>query len=300
MRPILIQIGPIPVYSYGLMMAIAFLVADYLLGKEFKRLKINVNYANEMVVLALVFGIVGAKVLYMIENLSDFLKAPLEMIFSAGGLTWYGGFILAFIVLLLYVKRRKLPVLKVLDAISPAAALGYGIGRIGCHLAGDGDYGIPTSLPWGTIYANGTLKPTYALRSYFERFPELADKYNYWELASKVVGQDKFGLITEFDLQIKLHPTPVYEFIAMLLIFLFLWSYRKKIKYTGQLFGLYLILSSIERILIEFIRLNPPLILGLTEAQLISVLLFGAGIFLLKRAKSRNKEKNEGKHDNNR
>ncbi len=300
MRPILIQIGPIPVYSYGLMMAIAFLVADYLLGKEFKRLKINVNYANEMVVLALVFGIVGAKVLYMIENLSDFLKAPLEMIFSAGGLTWYGGFILAFIVLLLYVKRRKLPVLKVLDAISPAAALGYGIGRIGCHLAGDGDYGIPTSLPWGTIYANGTLKPTYALRSYFERFPELADKYNYWELASKVVGQDKFGLITEFDLQIRLHPTPIYEFIAMFLIFLFLWSYRKKIKYMGQLFGLYLVFSSIERILIEFIRLNPPLILGLTEAQLISVLLFGTGIFLLKRTKPRNKEKNESKDDNNR
>ncbi len=300
MRPILIKIGPIPVYSYGLMMAIAFLVADYLLGKEFKRLKINVNYANEMVVLALVFGIVGAKVLYMIENFSDFLKAPLEMIFSAGGLTWYGGFILALIVLLLYIKRRKLPVLKILDSISPAVALGYGIGRLGCHLAGDGDYGIPTSLPWGTIYANGTLKPTYALRSYFERFPELADKYNYWELASKVVGQDKFGLITEFDLQVKLHPTPVYEFVAMLLIFLFLWSYRKKIKYTGQLFGLYLVFSSIERILIEFIRLNPPLILGFTEAQLISVLLLGAGIFLLKKLSQETGEKAKTKNDNNR
>lgn len=301
MRPILIQLGPIPIYSYGLMMAIAFLIADYLLGKEFKRSKINVNYANEMVVLALVFGIIGAKVLYIIENFSDFSKAPLEMIFSAGGLTWYGGFILAFIVLFLYVKRKKLPTLKILDLASPALALGYGIGRIGCHLAGDGDYGIPTSLPWGTIYANGTLKPSYALRSYFERFPELADKYNYWELASKVVGQDKFGLITEFDLQIKLHPTPIYEFVMMFLIFLFLWNYRKKVKYSGQLFGLYLVLSSIERILIEFIRLNPPLILGLTEAQLISISLLVFGVFLLiRKTKSRNKGREEDKNDNNR
>lgn len=300
MRPILIQIGPIPIYSYGLMMAIAFLVADYLLGKEFRRSKINVNYANEMVVLALVFGIIGAKALYIIENFSDFLKAPLEMVFSAGGLTWYGGFILAFIVLFLYVKRKKLPVLKILDLVSPALALGYGIGRIGCHLAGDGDYGIPTSLPWGTIYANGTLKPSYALRSYFERFPELADKYNYWELTSKVVGQDKFGLITEFDLKVRLHPAPVYEFIMMFLIFLFLWSYRKRIKYPGQLFGLYLIFASIERILIEFIRLNPLLILGLTEAQLISILLLAVGIFLLKRIKPKNNAKEEGKNDNDR
>jgi len=287
MRPILIQIGPIPVYSYGFMMAVAFLVADYLLGREFKRLKMNVNYANEMVVLALVSGIAGAKLLYLIENLSEFLKSPLEMIFSAGGLTWYGGFTLAFLVLLLYAKRRKLPIYKALDAVAPALALGYGIGRIGCHLSGDGDYGIPTSLPWGTIYANGTLKPTYALRSYFERFPDLAEKYNYWELSSKVVGEDRFGLITEFDTLIKLHPTPIYEFILMFVIFLILWFYRKKVKYPGELFGLYLILASIERFSIEFIRLNPPLFLGLTEAQFISILLFIGGVFLLRKSRKK-------------
>lgn len=295
MRPILIQIGPIPVYSYGLMVAIAFLVADYLLGKEFRRLKMNVNYANEMVVLALVFGIVGAKFLYLIENFSDFLSAPLEMIFSAGGLTWYGGFILAFIALFLYVKRKKLSVLNILDAVAPATAIGYGIGRIGCHLAGDGDYGIPTSLPWGTIYANGVLKPSYALRHYFEGFPELAEKYNYWQLSSQIVSEDKFGLITKFDLQIRLHPTPVYEFIIMFLIFLFLWGYRKKIKYPGQLFSLYLILSSIERFSIEFIRLNPPLIFGLTEAQLISILLLLIGIFLFQRFKPKKEAKENNK-----
>lgn len=285
MRPILFQIGPIPVYSYGLMMAIAFLVADYLLGREFKRLKLNVNYANEMVVLALVSGIVGAKILYLIENLKDFLASPLEMLFSAGGLTWYGGFILAFIILFVYAKRKKLPILKVLDAVAPALALGYGIGRIGCHLSGDGDYGIPTSLPWGTIYANGTLKPTYALRDYFERFPELAEKYGYWEKASKIVGEDKFGVITEFDTFIKLHPTPIYEFLIMLLIFTFLWIYRKRIKYSGELFGIYLIFSSIERFFIEFIRINPPLIFGLSEAQLISIVIFIAGVAMLKKLK---------------
>ncbi|MFN3134395.1 MAG: prolipoprotein diacylglyceryl transferase [Candidatus Kryptonium sp.] len=283
MRPILFQIGPIPIYSYGLMMALAFIVADYLLAREFKRLRLNVSYANEMVILALVSGIVGARLLYLIENFDNFLKAPLEMIFSAGGLTWYGGFIAAFIVLFIYVKRRNLPILKVLDAIAPAAALGYGIGRIGCHLSGDGDYGIPTSLPWGTIYANGTLKPTYALRNYFERFPDLADKYDYWEKASKVIGEDRFGIITEFDTFIKLHPTPIYEFILMLIIFAFLWIHRKRIKFSGELFGLYLILSSTERFFIEFIRLNPPLFLGISEAQVISIFLFVSGIIFLKK-----------------
>lgn len=289
MRPILIEIGPIPIYSYGFMMAIAFLVADYLLGKEFKRLKMNVNYANEMVVLSVVSGIVGAKILFLIENFSDFLQNPLEMAFSAGGLTWYGGFILAFLVLFLYTKRKKLPIFKVMDAVAPALALGYGIGRIGCHLAGDGDYGIPTNLPWGTIYANGTLKPSYALKNYFERFPELAEKYNYYEKASKIIGEDKFGYITEFDTFIKLHPTPIYEFLIMLVIFLFLWYYRKRVKFSGELFGLYLVLSSIERFFIEFIRLNPPLLLGLTEAQVISILLFIIGLFMYFKLKPKGK-----------
>ncbi len=287
MRPILFQIGPIPIYSYGLMMAIAFLVADFLVAREFKRLRLNVNYANEMVVLAVVSGIIGAKILYLLENFSDFIESPLEMIFSAGGLTWYGGFILAFIVLFAYVKRKKLPVLKVMDAVSPAVALGYGIGRIGCHLSGDGDYGIPTSLPWGTIYANGTLKPTYALREYFERFPELAEKYNYHTLSSKIVGEDKFGFITEFDKTIRLHPTPIYEFLIMFLIFALLYSFRNRIKYSGELFGFYLIFSSIERFTIEFLRLNPPFILGFTEAQVISILLLLAGIFLIKKVRGK-------------
>ncbi len=287
MRPILFQIGPIPIYSYGLMMAIAFLVADFLVAREFKRLRLNVNYANEMVVLAVVSGIIGAKILYLLENFSDFIESPLEMIFSAGGLTWYGGFILAFIVLFAYVKRKKLPILKVMDAVSPAVALGYGIGRIGCHLSGDGDYGIPTSLPWGTIYANGTLKPTYALREYFERFPELAEKYNYHTLSSKIVGEDKFGFITEFDKTIRLHPTPIYEFLIMFLIFALLYSFRNRIKYSGELFGFYLIFSSIERFTIEFLRLNPPFILGFTEAQVISILLLLAGIFLIKKVRGK-------------
>lgn len=296
MRPILFEIGPIPVYSYGFMLAVAFLIADYLLSKEFKRLKLSVNYANELVVLALISGIVGAKFWYLIENLDDFLKAPLDMIFSAGGLTWYGGFIFAFVVLFIYVKHKKLPVLKVLDAASPALALGYGVGRIGCHLSGDGDYGIPTDLPWGTVYANGTLKPSYALREYFERYPELAEKYDYWEKSIKIVGEDRFGVITEFDLSIKLHPTPIYEFLMMAVIFIFLWMYRQKVKNNGELFGLYLIFSSIERFTIEFIRLNPPLLLGLSEAQIISIILFIAGVILIKKIRTQKPKSKSGEN----
>ena len=150
MYPELFKIGPFTVYSYGLMLGIAFIVASYILTKECERRKLNPNLATEITLLAIVFGIIGSKLFHLFENWNAFLQDPVGMAFSPGGLTFYGGLILATLAIWLYVRRKKIPFLVVADATSPSLILAYGIGRIGCHLAGDGDYGIPTSLPWGT------------------------------------------------------------------------------------------------------------------------------------------------------
>ncbi|HOJ37934.1 MAG TPA: prolipoprotein diacylglyceryl transferase [Ignavibacteriales bacterium] len=278
MIPELFSIGPLTVYSYGLMVAIAFLVSGSLLTKEFQRNTIDQNIASNTIILAIVFGIIGARLFHVFENFSLFLEDPLSMIFSSGGLTYYGGLITVIIALYIYFNKKGLKFLKIADIASPMLALGYGIGRIGCHLAGDGDYGLPTTLPWGTIYANGTVKPSNLLYEYMLNNPTVAQQYNYFELSKIQVAQDKFGIITQFDLITKMHPTPIYEFLVALLIFWILWRVRKNSFKTGSIFYMYLILSGIARFLVEIIRLNPPLIFNLSEAQFISLILIILGI----------------------
>jgi phosphatidylglycerol---prolipoprotein diacylglyceryl transferase len=268
MIPKLFQIGPVPVYSYGLMLGISFIAASYFLSKEFKRKMMDENAAVNITFLALIGGVVGAKLLYVIEEWNYIFSLPsnklfsTEGLFSAQGLTFYGGFILAAALIYFYVRRKKIPYLRVCDAAAPSLAIGYGIARIGCHLSGDGDYGVPVSefaswVPWGTDYSNGTLPPSAAFRG-----TEIAQKFG--------------GVVPDNTL---CHPTPVYEFIIGVIIFSILWYYRKKFKIDGKLFFLYLIMSGIARLLVEFIRLNPEVIFGLSEAQIISIVLITIGIY---------------------
>ncbi len=277
MYPELFKIGPLTVYSWGLMLGIAFIIASIILTKEFERKKLNPKFATEVTLLAIVFGIIGCKALDLIENWPIFINDPL-IAFSPGGLTFYGGLILATVVIALYLRRKKLSFLFVSDAIAPSLILAYGIGRIGCQLAGDGDYGIPTKLPWGTYFAHGTVKPHYALMQYYHDHPALAVRDHYYSLSSQVVGHDSYGTITKFDQVIRLHPAPIYEFIACVIIFFILWHLRKKDWPDGKLFMLYLIFAGVERFLIETIRLNPRLLFNLTEAQLISIPLVIIGV----------------------
>lgn len=256
--PILFKIGPLDVYSYGLMMGIGFLVANYVAVKEFRRKGFDSNFANEVTIIAVIFGIAGSKILSLIENWGDFLKDPIGMAFSPGGLTWYGGFILAALVILWDVRRKGYKFMAVADALAPALILGYGVARLGCHFSGDGDYGIPTNLPWGVDYSKGIVPPSVAFRD----FPEIADKYPH-------------GIVPD---NTPLHPTPVYEFIAAVIIFYILWRIRKKIKPDGKLFMIYLVLAGLERFLVEFLRINPRILFGLSEAQLISIVLIIVGI----------------------
>lgn len=266
MYPELFKIGPFTVYSFGLMLGIAFIVSSYFLAKEIERKKLDPDLATQVTLLAMVFGIIGSKLFNLFENWSDFLNDPVGMAFSPGGLTFYGGLILAVIAIWIYVKRKGVPFLVIADVAAPALALAYGIGRIGCHLAGDGDYGIPTSLPWGTNYENGTVPPSvmFSDPDLLKHFPWIAQKFPN-------------GVPNNTPL----HPAPIYEFIVMMIIFLILWRFRKKVWMDGKLFMLYLVFAGIERFLIEFIRLNPRYLFGLSEAQLISVvmIIFGSLAF---------------------
>jgi phosphatidylglycerol:prolipoprotein diacylglycerol transferase len=268
MYPELFKIGPFTVYSYGLMLGIAFIIASYILTKEFERRKLNPNLATEITLLAIVFGIIGSKLFHLFENWDAFLQDPVGMAFSPGGLTFYGGLILATLAIWIYARRKKIPFPVIADATSPSLILAYGIGRIGCHLAGDGDYGIPTSLPWGTDYSNGTVPPSVMFRGtdIAKHFPN--------------------GIVPD---NTPLHPTPIYEFLAAVLIFYVLWWLRKKDWSDGKLFMIYLVFAGIERFLVEIIRLNPRLLYGLSEAQLISIVMIVVGslgfIYLTKRNK---------------
>jgi len=257
--PVLFKIGPFNVYSFGLMMGIGFLAANYVLVQEFTRKGLSPNFANELTIIAVIFGIAGSKLLSLIEDWGSFLADPIGMTFSPGGLTWYGGFILAALIISWDIRRKHYKFLSVADAFGPALILGYGVARIGCHLSGDGDYGMPTHLPWGVDYARGILPPSEAFRD----FPNIAAKF-------------PGGIVPDHTL---LHPTPIYEFFACTIIFLFLWKIRKTIKPDGKIFMLYLILAGLERLLVEFIRLNPRLLFGLSEAQLVSIplILIGMG-----------------------
>lgn len=268
MCPKLFQIGPFPIYGYGLMLAIGFIVASYILTSEFKRKNLDPNLANNITLIALIAGVAGSKILYLIEHWSSFVADPFGMAFSPGGLTFYGGFLLAAFVIYLYGKRKGISFFTIADSTAPALILGYGIARIGCHLAGDGDYGFPTSLPWGTDYSRGTYPPSVAFRG----FPE-------------ITGRFPNGIVPDTT---PCHPTPVYELILCSLIFWYLWSRRTKPGPTGKLFMIYLVFAGLERFIIEFFRLNPRLAFGLSEAQLIAIGLVAAGLlgwnFLNRRA----------------
>ena len=259
MYPRLFTIGPFTIYSYGLMLGIGFIIASLLLTKELKRKGIDPNLGSTCTILAVIFGIAGSKILYLIESWEYFIRDPFGMAFSPGGLTWYGGFVLATLAIFIYVRRKHIAFLKICDAVSPGLMLGYGIARIGCHLSGDGDYGMPTDLPWASVYSKGTYPPSLAFRS----FPDVVQKYGI------------NGVVPD---TIPVHPAPVYEFFISAVLFLILWKIRKRFLIDGKLFMIYLMLSGCARFLVEFIRLNPRLAFGLSEAQLISSVIIVASV----------------------
>ncbi len=222
---------------------------------------------GEITILALIFGLLGAKLFDIFENWSDFLKYPAAYIFSGGGLTFYGGLICATIAIIIYARKHKIPVRHLADAIAPPLMLAYAIGRIGCQVSGDGDWGIehltPNSISW---------------------LPDWMWSFKYPNNVIEA-GVPIPGCVGKYCMQLPqpVYPTPFYETIACFMLFLVLWFLRKKMRPAGVLFALYLILNGLERFLIEKIRVNNRMeIFGMhpTQAEVLSLGLIITGTLI--------------------
>jgi phosphatidylglycerol:prolipoprotein diacylglycerol transferase len=237
-RPEIHVLG-LSIKTFGVMFALAFIAAGAVLARRFSELGKPVDWAYEMIFAGLVGGLVGSRVYYLVQHHSDLQGGLLSNVFSGTGLVWYGGALGGAAAVALWAHRRSFLGLGLLDVAAPSLALGYAIGRIGCQISGDGDYGNPSDLPWAMAYPHGTV-PT----------------------------------------DIAVHPTPIYETLAMGLIAWALWRARHSFR-PGLLFAAYLVLSGLERLLVEFIRRNPDVAVGLTAPQLESVALVAIGALWL-------------------
>ncbi|MBP9146055.1 MAG: prolipoprotein diacylglyceryl transferase [Thermoanaerobaculia bacterium] len=246
----LFHIGPIVISPFGVMLVMAFFSGYLQLKRGMKRLGVGSEEdASSILFAAGVGGILGAKIYYAI------LYGDWRLLFDRSGLVWYGGFILATAAVLWVIRRRRLPFWPLLDAATPALALGYGVGRIGCFLVGD-DYGRPSDLPWAIAFPNG-LPPTTAgyLRSEFGVAipPGVAD-----------------------DQLLRVHPTQLYETAIAFLIAWVGWRmlrgpYGKRAGRTALAVFAGL---AVERFLVEFLRAKDDrLLAGLTVAQGISLVI---------------------------
>jgi phosphatidylglycerol:prolipoprotein diacylglycerol transferase len=230
-----IHVLGITLQSFGIMMAVAFAVAGLATARHLVELGRPVDWSYEIVFAALVGGVVGARLWWVAQNWSQARHDVLGSLFSGSGLVWYGGAIGGAICVLAWARWRGVFDLLTLDVAAVPLAAGYAIGRIGCQLAGDGDYGKPWNGPWAMAYPHGTVPTT-----------------------------------------VRVHPTPVYELLAMGVVALLLWRWRHRWR-PGTLFALYLVLAGAERFLVEFVRRNEPVLLGLTQPQVISIVMIAGG-----------------------
>ncbi len=256
MIPILFQIGPVKVYSYGLMIALGFLAADVVLRREFARHGYGVELASRLLLWSLVAGLVGSRLYDIADNLPVYLADPKLMIFSGSGFVFYGGLIGGILASVVFARLYKIPWLRLADMAAPALLLGHAIGRLGCQLSGDGDWGLPSTLPWAMAYPNAIVG---------------------WN-AQTVLTLDRSGhLVSGYFPGVRVHPTPVYESILYAIGFYVLWALRRRLVKDGQIFYLYLVLAGAARFVVEFVRINPRVMFGLTEAQIISAMMVAVG-----------------------
>jgi phosphatidylglycerol---prolipoprotein diacylglyceryl transferase len=265
-----IHIGFLTLGSYGLMVAVGLICAFFILRTDFERRKVSAD-AEAIIGITGLAGLVGSRLYHLLESPREFFADPWPQLFSTMGFAFAGAIIGGFIALLLLAKRFRMSALLMLDVASPAAAMGYGIGRIGCLTSGDGDYGIATSLPWGMKFQ--PLQPGPTILG-FIRIDHGALEPSY---GAKVRG---FPL----DAIVPVHPTPIYEFLVAILIFWILWRLGARALQAhapnGTIFAAYLVLTGIARFLVEFIRINPRSFFGLTNAQAASFVSILAGLVL--------------------
>ena len=251
MYPVLYKIGPVTVYSLGLFWALGALAAVWILRLELKRYGYDPEFAASVVFAAAIAGLLGARLLFILEEWDSFTQAPFEFLFSGAGFSWYGGLFFGALVATWVFKKQKLPLLRAADISAPALALAYGIGRIGCFLAGDATWGKVTDVPWAMAFPNAIAG---------------------W--ADPLTGMLYLP-------GVKVHPTQLYELVQSLIVFGILWSLRKRKYPHGTLFSFYLVFAGSMRFVVEFWRVNPVVGFGMTEYQWISLALVILGTGLL-------------------
>ena len=240
-----IPFWPHQIPTFGLMLWLAAVVGGLVLDRNFRRWRIDAD-AIGMVMFTVVAGIVGAKLWHVVDTPSEFREQGWRVLWDTAGFAWFGGLVAGILALVGQGLWAKIGALRMLDLAAPAAAFGYGVGRIGCFLSGDGCYGLPTNLPWGMAFPKG-IEPVF----------------------------------------VPVHPTPLYELGDSLLIGAWLWLRGGKQRPAGAILGEYLILSGAARFLVEFLRRNPKVLWGLSNAQLASAGCVAAGALLLVWASTR-------------
>jgi phosphatidylglycerol:prolipoprotein diacylglycerol transferase len=231
-----VHIGPITLQTFGICFALAFVAAGAVLARRLKEIGKPADWAYEVVLFALVGGLVGARLYFVIENFDEVKHDLLGNLFSGSGLVWYGGAIGGAIAVCIWAYWRGMFNLTLLDICAVPLAVGYALGRIGCQVSGDGDYGTRWHGPWAMAYPDGTVPTHHTVQ-----------------------------------------PTPIYETLAMGLVAYGLWRLRDRFR-PGILFAVYLILAGLERFLVEFIRRNSEVAIGLTQPQITSVVMMIAGV----------------------
>lgn len=273
MRPILFSVGPVVAHSWGVLFGLGLALGYAVLYKEHRRRGISPSLAARLYVVVVVSGVLGAKLASALADVPRFRRDPVAVLLAPQGLVWYGAVIGALVCVLAYLWLCRLPVASSLDSLGLALAGSYALGRLGCHLAGDGDYGRPTERFVGMLFDGGVIKPAQAAFGYFSQHPEVAQRWQYHQLTATIVGRDRFGLITEFDSTVRMHPTSGYEFMICAVVFGVLWATRCSWTRHGGMFVAVVLLMCAERFAIEFVGLNRSVVLGLTAVQLQSAVL---------------------------
>lgn len=253
-------LGGAPVTTFGIMVFVALVVGGLIMRSELGRMGYDRELTWDLVFGGAVGGILGAKLYYVFLHVGDPGATFFSLLFSRGGLVWYGALFGGVPSVMYQARKAGLPYLRVADGLAALFPITHAIGRVGCFLVGD-DYGVPTALPVGIAFPQGAPPTTVSV---------FREQYNL-EVDPEIVAQ--FGEV------VPVHPTQLYEVVLLSLLFLFIWKIRDHRHKAGWLFGVWMIFASIERFVIEFLRAKDDRIFGvISTAQLVSLILIGVGI----------------------